>query len=433
MSYQRCLWFIASIVLINGGVILITSPITVPFVKGIVLLAIIYYLFHQNQFIFNYREIPSTIRHSLAIYLISIIIISLLDSTAGLTEKVTLVINDFISTYIYIIFGFLLTKKSYDFDKMVTPMIFILISITIYGLYNFITQTNPYHELITVTYQSQSATFDSQMLILVGWDERYRVNSTISSPFDYGYYSTVLGIVSVYGYYLNKKNKLIPLIGIICSLTGAVLCNCRTVLAVWIVSFIIYFFANTKLSKLPKTIITISALAFASYFLIPMVQTSINNLLDLLTTGGSQGGSSIQMRILQLLSAIKIFLESPILGHGLNYINRILGWGTETYTSTEDLAGFESIIYQVMIEKGIVGIISIYLIIRNIIVYFRKMNKIDKNISALGISITVAFLTYAIATGPLGSYPLSMFIIGILIKTTTLKYNEKASYHYPRI
>ena len=83
--------------------------------------------------------------------------------------------------------------------------------------------------------------------------------------------------------------------------------------------------------------------------------------------------------------------------------------------------GFESIIYQLMIEQGIIGLITKLLLFISLIVFFLKKIKTDKNLSGLGLAIVTLFLTFSIGTGPLDAWPMSMLLLGAIIKTIVVK------------
>ena len=129
------------------------------------------------------------------------------------------------------------------------------------------------------------------------------------------------------------------------------------------------------------------------------------------------------MRLTQLQASYKEFAKKPIFGNGLYYINENLGWdkNPDNRTSDEEFEGFESYIYHLLIEQGIAGILTNLIFFMWLIRYFLIKRPLLKEFSALGISILLMFLTFIIGTGTVGSWCITMGLLGIIIKYIELK------------
>ncbi len=85
--------------------------------------------------------------------------------------------------------------------------------------------------------------------------------------------------------------------------------------------------------------------------------------------------------------------------------------------------GFESYVFELLIEQGIVGILGSLVFFTSIVYWLFKQRKYSveiRQISALGITIVVSFLAFSIATGALTSWYISMFLLGICMKKIVL-------------
>jgi O-antigen ligase len=175
-----------------------------------------------------------------------------------------------------------------------------------------------------------------------------------------------------------------------------------------------------------KIVYIIALMCFVLYN-IPVVKERIGSVKDIFKlNGGKTSGSSIDLRTTQLQASYREFLSKPIYGHGLYYIEEDMGWANleEERTSDSDFQGFESYIYQLLIEQGLVGILTTIIIVLSIAIYYIKKRRISKEVSALGLSILVMFLMFIIGTGTLHSWIISMGLIGLSIKYLELKCKE---------
>ena len=137
-------------------------------------------------------------------------------------------------------------------------------------------------------------------------------------------------------------------------------------------------------------------------------------------------GSSVSMRTAQMAGAVILWEKSPIIGNGYNYIFVDLNWKKGTYHGK--MAGFESIVYSLLIERGIVGIFVYVIFFFVLLLYFYTNRKVP--ISVFGISTICFFLFYAIGTGVLDAYVNMMAFIGISIACIESKTKEKIENDY---
>ena len=157
-----------------------------------------------------------------------------------------------------------------------------------------------------------------------------------------------------------------------------------------------------------------------SYLFIAPINNMVNLTIDTIffQSKDLESGSSVSMRETQFLSALALWQQNPILGNGFKYIFLDLDW--KNFTRTDGMAGFESIIYSLLIERGIVGIIVYVTLFLSIFIYYYKNLQYSRQLSALGLSIHIFFLLFAIGTGVLDSWLNTMLLHGILIKNIEL-------------
>lgn len=293
--------------------------------------------------------------------------------------------------------------------------------ICIYGVFNYITKSNPYDLLIQSTYKSTS------FFSYYANDIRFRINSTTAHPIYYGY---LLGTIIIYilAYLYNKgetnKTTIITLSLLIINL---LLTNSRTPLVVFIIGLIALSFFSLSIQKKLQNILLLTLLSLVSYSFIPFVQEQVDNSLDIFITGGTKSdGSSMEMRNTQLLASLDQFNKSPIRGNGLSYIEEDLGWNNKNKDVDSDFAGFESYIFQLLIEQGLIGIIITFALFLSIYRFFIKNMHSFKLLSGLGVSILSMFIIFSTGTGTLGSWTITMGLLGVIIKTIEISNHKKA-------
>lgn len=421
----KIVFFTSAMTTVSGIVTIITNPITVGFSFGILLFSSAYF-FCKKAYRRELINIPLPFRKAIIFYIICCFFVALFDYEQPIFQSIKLFILDFFGSIAWLLLGFIIIKRREDFNKSITLVILLFIGITIYGLFNYITQTNPYHEAVVNLYMSKSeqSIIDLQLRTLEGWGDRYRANSTCSSPFYFGFLSNIVGLLSIYAMAGKIVNKYIAISGLIASMLIAVICGSRAVLFGYLISIFSFIMIQGQAKQVVKYIFYFLTLIIICYFTVPFVTTNIDNLINLIT-GSKQtvGGSSFKMRILQLISAIQLWLEHPIWGHGFEATKRFQE-SVHKSVLLSNMAGYESLIYQYLINRGIVVVITYVIFLKR---YFKSLVIYEYKstlLKSLGMSIMIGFLIFAISTGPLSSFAITYFFCGMVLKVLIIEYHE---------
>ena len=128
-------------------------------------------------------------------------------------------------------------------------------------------------------------------------------------------------------------------------------------------------------------------------------------------------GSSIDMREMQMEASLAIASQFPITGGGLDYAREVMGFGTDEWNNEyrEELQGMESIIYTIIIERGLVGIVIELFMIGSILWYAFRRKVLDRIDVGMVLALGIGFIVFAVLTSPLDSWRLTMFYIGYYI------------------
>ena len=421
-SYKKLLWVIIGLIILHANIIVIEAPLIMPISRWLIFTLLFSELYKYNRFISELKRFP--LKNTLFLLILGSFCIAIFDKRLEFFYKIYNPFCELTDTYFIVFLGYYAIKNKSDIYKLAKPIIILLIIVTILGILNWVTKQNPYHELVVNTYiKHNSAFYQALISSIEGATDRYRASSTFDMTFNYGYVSSLLALFSfaIYNSGINKL-KLLAIIGSLAGLIGTVLCFSRTVLSSTIIAFVVIILFSTSFSK--KIIISIIIIIFGLtiYYTLPIFKKSIDNNVDIIATGGAKtGGSSIEMRHFQLLGAYKYFLKSPIIGNGYKYISNELGWGDQDNKQLDNnMCGYESIIYQLMIEQGIIGIFTKCLLIISLIFFFLQNINTNKNLTGFGLAVVTLFLFFSIGTGPLGSWPISMLFLGIIMKSIVL-------------
>ena len=413
----RLMWFFIGIIFLQGRIVVISSPTEINVHRLLIYTLLICELFPLKNFTNDFKTFP--LKQSMAIVLIGLALIAFFDLRHNPFLNLYRVTDDFIQTFFVVFLCYINIREEEDLKKILKFFLISALIVSIYGLYNFITKSNPYDTLISNSFPSSESYFANYAL----GDGRFRVNSFASHPIYYGYLSGVLFLLTVYSFYFIKEHKTLCLLLMPLTFLNLLFSNSRTPLLAAFVGLIVFILIAFRKRQKIKVFFIACLLAFICYP-IPLVKNRVDDTLDIFVTGGEKTiGSSIDLRTTQLIASYQEFLKKPIFGNGFKYITEDLGAtdDAETNKSDTDFGGFESYGYHLLIEQGAVGILINLIFFTSLIIFFLKHTTTENELNGLGAAITLMFLTYSIGTGVLGSWPISMGLIGIILKLLELK------------
>lgn len=286
------------------------------------------------------------------------IVLSTVFSTVGfgtaVTRGVQMIINEFVFGYIF--WTVLSTIK--DLKLVIRGFIFIFLILVIYGIYEKFTGTNPIYDY-TLSLNSGKNVID-----WVYDDSRLgmgRVRSTIIHPIGLGVYLSGIMFLFLYTYFRRKlfwKIKIYQFIVLmLLGISVLFFTNTRSVLIFFAVLSLPFFDLRRKSSyKLIFVFAFIGLLSFS--FFLPY----FDNITSLFTKTGSTanvGGSDLNIRALQFASAFNIVKDNWLLGMGTKSIDNYLGHDS-------GILGAESVWLFLIIERGLVGIMTHMLLLYNV-------------------------------------------------------------------
>ena len=132
-----------------------------------------------------------------------------------------------------------------------------------------------------------------------------------------------------------------------------------------------------------------------AYFFLPGAQGVGLAVANIFATnvGENQYGSSIAMRLEQLAVATRYFLQSPIIGNGMDATRSLVASGFEP-----GLYNSESLVYSVMINQGVLGFLAYGFLFASA-VWLATKSIPARNARAITIGLVAGYIIFVFSTG----------------------------------
>jgi hypothetical protein len=421
-NVKKLPWFFAGILFFPPAILLIENP-HIPFYKFIVYCLLIVTL-KDFKWISKFRFFP--LRGALIVMFIAYMVIGLFDSRLNLFYKVYKPINYFIENFLVLFLTWYYVKSVNDVKYLYNKFFWFFLVFTIYGISNYITRQNEFYNFIVSGFGGRNFANDN----MVAGIDRFRVSSFSWHAIVYGFLLSIILIHEFFLFTTMRMGRLIKMRHIVVVLLIVInlfLVNSRTPLFVFIIGCSFYILFSFNFKRKIKIIILSSFIGTVAILNVPSVNKMYNESIKTFSSGGSDlEGSSVEMREMQLGASVLIFSQNPIYGNGFDYITENLGYSSdENQRKTgNDLMGFESYIYKLLIEQGIIGIVSnvifLILIVYWLLKVISKINALGRKVIILNLAYFVSFVSFIIGTGDLGTFLFFMSFIGVNIKFVEL-------------
>lgn len=410
---KRFAWFVCSMLLFSSSIIVLSKP-QVTTHRLFILSFICSIIYHKE-----YKGLRFPIRIPFIIYFIGVLFIGLDAPFLTPFYKIYKPVMLFLSTYFLFVLGYINGRQCNIRNKYVISTLYF---ITIYGLFMFVTHTMPIGDL-------WKSVFNIGVLEQYYFGGRIRIGSTWSHPIAYGMICTSFFILLFQWWKEKKIQVLLALLFV-----NVAICGSRTAIVTLVISIVIYYIRRYKIRRLALYSLLGVSLFSITYTCIPFVQSTTDSIIGTVTGDTKVEGSSLDMRDIQLTASLLLFDQSPIWGNGFDYLQEVMGFGTDNWIGDHALYGLESYMYIVLIERGIIGCtIEVLMLASLLYLFLRKKPQKKTNLSynACALALTLGFVFFILSTGTLDTFPLVMFIIGTCMKKSEFNYGyKKISNHH---
>ena len=331
----------------------------------------------------------------------------------------------FRSNIIFCYFLLIYSYWCYSGENSLKPTLkityYAMIFITIMGILNLLTMRAGWIELVVGNRGMAGDRSAEEFATFFVEQERFRNQSVFQYAFDYGFCCISILLLHIYAVIRKLESKKTFTIVALCCLFGIFTCGCRTIMFCAIIALLSFYTMAYNVKK----IINISAIAIPllimSYWFIPVVNNQVNTMMTLFDKDEDLGGSSIEGRMIQY-AAVGYYIQDDLLfGRGVGFYSIDLnGSAAAKDRADRDLQGLEGVTSEYLLERGIVGLALYLLFWLWMFFHIRKMKKTAPKLAALGCSIIIAYLVFAIMTGQLNSLLYILPILGYVLKTVDI-------------
>lgn len=389
---KRFDWFVCSMMVFSSSIIIINKP-QVPCHRLFLICFWLSVLKNHEQ-----RRKMFPLKIPLGIYIAGLLIISFNSPHLNFFYKIYKPFVFLLDTYLILILAcYGIKKENFKSNAIINTLMFV----TLYGVVTLLFSSNPIQNMIASA--SGRTLLDSYY-----FGDRIRITSTWSHPIAYGLICGAL-FYEYLPYWRKKKIQILMLLLAI----NVFLCGSRTALAAFFLMGAVIVITRYKLSRAIRQVIVICILLIPIYLAIPMVQNKVDSMVNTALGKDDVSGSSLEMRDEQTYYAMLIVSESPMLGHGLDYIIEVMGFGTDSFIGDSHLLGLESYTYTLLIERGFIGLFLEFFIWVSIVFYAFRHRKQDVEDSSLIIAYIIGFAFFSISTGTLDTKIPMLFVASV--------------------
>ena len=416
-------WFFAGVLLFPQTIILLEKPY-MPFPRLIIFVLFLTMIFQESNLWKKYRTFP--LHNTINFIFGLLLLIGLVDNRLNFFLKLYRPVYYFAENFLILYLTYHYIRKIEDVAFIYKKILFIFILFSLYGVINYVGGESQYTRFISETYKLID--FGNRYTDI--GDARFRISSFAWHPIYYGYLLSVAITLTLFVLYSMKivtRIRVIYGILLVLLVVNLIWTNSRTPLLAMIAGVMVFFVFGLELKRKLRLALSGLLLVVLVSSLFPSAITLLDESINTFTAKGSKlEGSSVEMRDMQTLASLKLFVENPYFGHGYGYIFEDLGYSTdsEKKTSSKDFAGFESFAYKLLIEQGLAGIIGfvafLFSLIRFLIKSRRKGKSNIRKLTFFSIGMVVSFFLFIFGTGDLGAFTFFMALLGINIKAIVL-------------
>lgn len=363
-------------------------------------------------------KMPSTLRHLIMFWILTSLLIVPFAYSMSVQEQLSNMFSFFVVDLLLGIMGWYAIRKEVDFQFFIKVLFITIAIIGIYGIYEYITKSNPYSTWAIETFNSGQQNFSVSFLqekrgVLDG-----RIMGTSFHPLAWG---LQMGLLLMFVCMNSKKHSrrfvffLVTLI-----VVNAFLCGARTALVMVFLYALISLYLNFRF-LLRRIILLLFSVLLLS-FLIPKNETTkifvdtIESSLFFWNEKKSDevgvGGSSVSMRLKQLAFSFELIKDQLWVGQGYGFSSKVLAENSNKYAT---MMGFESILFRKIVDQGILGTIFFFLFYLFLMRYAQKVS--------IGSSVNLVVFLLIYMVGLIFTGMQNTFYLFFTLLMVQLKYN----------
>lgn len=363
------------------------------------------------------KGMPKKLQTILLLFMFSSLFLVPYALNMNAVEQLKKLISFFVVEMLLGILGWYAIYDKEDFQKFFKYLCITLLIIGCYGIYEYIAKINPYANWASEMFGNEQnfSTFflTEKRGFLVG-----RIMGTTFHPLAWG---LIMSTAFIFVYnnknLLHKKLRFILLLIII---INVFLCGSRSALIMIGAYIIIRCLERPK--HMLKTITLAIIILICSINILPKTDETkafINTIESSIFFWNEKksneieiGGSSVSMRMEQLIFSFYLIQDSFLTGNGYGFSDIAQQNTTGKY---EKMMGFESILFTKIVNQGILGLLFFFIFYFSLLIYASKQTQ-DKTEKYKTRGLYLAFLLGIIFTGLQNSFYLFFLLSFIQTK-----------------
>lgn len=294
-----------------------------------------------------------------------------------------------------------------------TLLVTIFVSVA-YGM--FLTTTGGFNPYIMYMVDMDSLGHDMEKYYEASNEGRLfgRISSVFIHPMSFALF---LGLSFIYTYYIRNDIKKNVFYILLCSVgIMAIFCGVRSVLGGLIVA-VAYYFLYSKNYRMMISIIFIGIIGTIVIEQIPALSAYLGSITDIHGNSSAVSGSSVEMRMAQLEGAIAEGSKSPLTGLGYGWV----GYYKSMHGDHPVCLAFESLIYVIICNQGLIGFLLWGIIIFKYFTYSKKSVAFE---SVTINCLLIFYLSYACITGEYGYMKTFLIFYALMLGSDLIRQNK---------
>lgn len=283
------------------------------------------------------------------------------------------------------------------------------VAVSLYGTVAYVLHANPYFDYLqhtTPTGRVMAKDYSDSVRGL-------RAVGTLSHPITYGAFQVYAFVAGVF---LMRERRTAARMAVFLALqlllfVGIVLTNSRTPLVFLLLAMGVFACLATGRDRLLLAQVVAVALALLCVAGLDYVEHFADFVASVFSSdaAASQNGSSMQMRLGQLLVAWGFFVQSPLFGGGIAMTRSIVASGRYP-----DFYNAESALFQWLIDLGLLGTVAYAWLFASVYAAARRRVAERSRYAAIHGLVT-GYLVFVLATGVLETLQLFLVVVALML------------------
>ena len=389
---------LGSLVIFSGGMFFSLNPVIAPMhipLYGFLLYALV---LKKNSFAEELSAFP--LKKGLALVFMTFLASGAFGSETGFHGAFTGT-RLFLDSYGFILVAFIIGYRC-DYQKMTDLLYWPILIFCTFGFIEAALRYNYVYALLVDAFPEYAGLMEKGSLDFCFHDSwRIRTSVTTMHPTTLGALLTMLFIL----YMPRLKERKYKFYFIMAILALAIYLSGSRSAWVCTAVYIIFCFVKSQ---------TVLVKMFFVFLILVGIGYVGNSFIE--SFSAEDRGSSLDMRQRNLIVCAISFAESPIVGHGFNYMSNLVERQDNGYAAD---GAMESQFFYLMVEQGLLGLLAYLGFVCLCLWQFYRMKKYDATVAEIGFGITMMITLFSLMSGTLGnlhsmSYLFEGLCLGIL-------------------